>query len=305
MMLRLASSLAHTPVQLIRNLTLLCLFFSSHCSFAAISMIDDSGVKISLSSPAQRIISLAPHTTELLFAAGAGKSVIAVTAWSDYPSEAKNIPSVGSATELDVERIIKLQPDLVVAWKNGNKPRQIAYLRKFGIQVFESEPKTFDDIADSIKKLSTLAGTEKIGQQQALAFQQKILALKNKYQQAPEVRYFYQIWQKPLMTLNGEHLISQALKICGGKNIFNELIPTAPTVNSESVIQRNPEVIFMSSEEKNIATQWQSFPNMTAVTNKNIFTFNGSIMNRAGPRMAEATEQLCEKLDLARQRRPH
>jgi iron complex transport system substrate-binding protein len=305
MMLRLATSLAQTSVQLICNLTLLCLFFSSHYSFAAISVIDDSGIKISLSSPAQRIISLAPHTTELLFAAGAGKSVIAVTAWSDYPLEAKNIPSVGSATELDVERIIKLQPDLVVAWKNGNKPRQIAYLRKFGIQVFESEPKTLDAIADSIKKLSTLAGTEQIGQQQALAFQQKILALKNKYQQASEVSYFYQIWQKPLMTLNGEHLISQALKICGGKNIFNELIPTAPTVNSESVIQRNPEVIFMSSEEKNIATQWQNFPNMTAVTNKNIFTFNGSIMNRAGPRMAEATEQLCEKLDLARQRRPH
>jgi iron complex transport system substrate-binding protein len=305
MMLRLASSLAHPPVQLIRNLTLLCLFFSSHCSFAAISVIDDSGVKISLSSPAQRIISLAPHTTELLFAAGAGKSIIAVTAWSDYPPQAKNIPSVGSATELDIERIIKLKPDLVVAWKNGNKPRQIAYLRKFGIQVFESEPKTFDAIADSIKKLSTLAGTEQIGQQQALAFQQKILALKNKYQQAAEVRYFYQIWQKPLMTLNGEHLISQALKICGGRNIFSELIPTAPTVNSESVIQRNPEVIFMSSEEKNIATQWQSFPNMIAVAHNNIFTFNGIIMNRAGPRMAEATEQLCEKLDLARQRRPH
>jgi|LauGreDrversion4_2_1035121.scaffolds.fasta_scaffold08490_6 iron complex transport system substrate-binding protein len=305
MMLRLASYLAHTPVQLIRNLTLLCLFFSSHYSFAAISVIDDSGVKISLSSPAQRIISLAPHTTELLFAAGAGKSVIAVTAWSDYPLEAKNIPSVGSAIELDVERIIKLQPDLVVAWKNGNKPRQIAHLRKFGIQVFESEPKTFDAIADSIKKLSMLAGTEQTGHQQALAFQQKILALKNKYQQAAEVRYFYQIWQKPLMTLNGEHLISQALKICGGKNIFNELIPTAPTVNSESVIQRNPEVIFMSSEEKNISTQWQSFPKMTAVANNNIFTFNGSIMNRAGPRMAEATEQLCEKLDLARQKRTH
>jgi iron complex transport system substrate-binding protein len=118
-----------------------------------------------------------------------------------------------------------------------------------------------------------LAGTEQIGQQQALAFQQKIQVLKNKYQQAAEVRYFYQIWQKPLMTLNGEHLISQALKICGGKNIFSELIPTAPTVNSESVIQKNPEVIFMSSEEKNITTQWQSFPNMTAVANKNIFTF--------------------------------
>jgi iron complex transport system substrate-binding protein len=107
------------------------------------------------------------------------------------------------------------------------------------------------------------------------------------------------------MTLNGEHLISQALKICGGRNIFSELIPTAPTVNSESVIQRNPEVIFISSEEKNITTQWQSFSNMTAVANKNIFTFNGSIMNRAGPRMTEATEQLCEKLDFARQKRLH
>ena len=304
MMLQLVSTLAHTSFKLVRYL-LPCLFFVSQFSHAAISVVDDSGVKISLSSPAQRIISLAPHTTELLFAAGAGKSIIAVTVWSDYPLEAKNIPSVGSATELDVERIIKLQPDLVVAWKNGNKPRQIAHLRKFGIQVFESEPKTLDEIANSIKKLSMLAGTEKLGEQQALAFQQKIQVLKNKYQHAAEVRYFYQIWQKPLMTLNGEHLISQALKICGGKNIFSELAPTAPTVNSESVIQKNPEVIFMSSEEKNATSLWQGFPNMTAVSRNNLFTFNGSIMNRAGPRMAEATEQLCEKLELARQRRPH
>ena len=304
MMVQLVSTLAHTSFKLVRYL-LPCLFFVSHSSHAAISVVDDSGVTIRLSSPAQRIISLAPHTTELLFAAGAGKSIVAVTAWSDYPPQAKNIPSVGSATELDVERIIKLQPDLVVAWKNGNKPRQIAHLRKFGIQVFESEPKTLDEIANSIKKLSMLAGTEKIGEQQALAFQQKIQVLKNKYQHAAEVRYFYQIWQKPLMTLNGEHLISQALKICGGKNIFSELVPTAPTVNSESVIQNNPEVIFMSSEEKNANSLWQSFPNMMAVSRNNLFTFNGSIMNRAGPRMAEATEQLCEKLELARQRRPH
>jgi len=304
MMLQLVSTLAHTSFKLVRYL-LLCLFFVSQFSHATISVVDDSGVTIRLSSPAQRIISLAPHTTELLFAAGAGKSIVAVTAWSDYPSQVKNIPSVGSATELDVERIIKLQPDLVVAWKNGNKPRQIAHLRKFGIQVFESEPKTLDEIANSIKKLSMLAGTEKIGEQQALAFQQKIQVLKNKYQHAEEVRYFYQIWQKPLMTLNGEHLISQALKICGGKNIFSELTPTAPTVNSESVIQKNPEVIFMSSEEKNATSLWQSFPNMMAVSSNNLFTFNGSIMNRAGPRMAEATEQLCEKLELARQRRPH
>ena len=304
MMVQLVSTLAHTSFKLVRYL-LLCLFFVSHSSHAAISVVDDSGVTIRLSSPAQRIISLAPHTTELLFAAGAGKSIVAVTAWSDYPPQAKNIPSVGSATELDVERIIKLQPDLVVAWKNGNKPRQIAHLRKFGIQVFESDPKTLDEIANSIKKLSMLAGTEKIGEQQALAFQQKIQVLKNKYQHAAEVRYFYQIWQKPLMTLNGEHLISQALKICGGKNIFSELVPTAPTVNSESVIQNNPEVIFMSSEEKNANSLWQSFPNMMAVSRNNLFTFNGSIMNRAGPRMAEATEQLCEKLELARQRRPH
>jgi iron complex transport system substrate-binding protein len=304
MMLQLASWLAHDSNKLVRYL-LLCLFFISHFSHAAISVVDDNGVTIHLSSPAQRIISLAPHTTELLFAAGAGKAVIAVSDWSDYPPQVKDIPSVGSATELDVERIIKLHPDLVVAWKNGNKPRQIAYLRKFGIAVFESEPKTLNAIADSIEKLAVLAGTEADGKQQALAFREKIVSLENKYRDAKVVRYFYQVWQKPLMTLNGQHLVTQALKICGGKNIFSELAPTAPTVNSENVIQRNPEVLFMSSEEKNISTLWQGFPNMTAVSRKNLFIFNSSIMNRAGPRMAEATEQLCEKLELARQKRPH
>lgn len=287
------------------NLACLSLLSITSVTHAEISVTDDSGIHIRLPSAARRIISLAPHTTELLFTAGAGSSVIAITMWSDFPPQVKTIPSIGSATDLDIERIVSLQPDLIVAWKNGNKPRQIAQLRRLGFQVYESEPRTFDEIAISIEKLAMLAGTEKYGTSQAHEFRKNMQALQRQHAHDAVVSVFYQIWQKPLMTLNGQHLISQALKICGGLNIFSHLSQLAPTVNIENVIQKNPEVIFLSSEEQDAILSWQRFPTISAVQQKNIFIINGSIMNRAGPRMLDATQELCDKLDTARQRRQH
>jgi iron complex transport system substrate-binding protein len=269
----------------------------------AVSVTDDSGTVIRLKAPATRIISVAPHTTELLFAAGAGKAVVGVSAYSDFPAAAKQIATVGSSAQLDLERIISLHPDLVVAWKSGNVARQIARLRQLGIPVFESEPRDFDTIATGIERLAKLAGSSEQGKTAATAFRQQLAALSQRYAARTPVRVFYQIWPSPLMTLNHAHLVSQALKLCGAENVFGKLPQLVPTVSMEAVIAADPEVIFISEDSAKADTMWQRFAQLQAVKQKNIFSVNGTLMNRAGPRILDGSEQLCEQVELARQRR--
>lgn len=281
------------------------LLLAVNFSYATITVIDDGGNTLSLPTSAKRIISLAPHTTELLFAAGAGKNIIGVSSFSDFPPEASRITSVGSSTQLDIERIVSLRPDLVVAWKSGNSARQIARLRQLGIAVFESEPQTLDQIASSIERLAVLAGTEEAAGTAAAAFRQQLNSLRTQYQQRSSVSVFYQVWSKPLMTLNGSHLVSQVLHMCGGKNSFAQLPQIAPTITTESVVRANPEVIFVSDESTDTIKRWQQFVNLTAVKRNNIFNINSTLMNRAGPRILSGAKQLCENLEQARLHRPH
>jgi iron complex transport system substrate-binding protein len=264
---------------------------------------DDGGTVITLKAPAARIISVAPHTTELVFAAGAGKAVVGVSAFSDFPAEAQHIASVGSSAQLDLERIISLRPDLVVAWKSGNAARQIARLRQLGIPVFESEPHDFETIATGIERLAVLAGTNTQGKLAANTFRQQLAALSKRYAARTSVRAFYQIWPSPLMTLNHTHLVSQALKLCGAENVFGALPQLVPTISMESVIAADPDVIFISDERAEAGAMWERFTQMTAVKKKNIFSVNGTLMNRAGPRILDGSAQLCEQVELVRQRR--
>lgn len=270
---------------------------------AAVSVTDDGGTVITLKASATRIISVAPHTTELLFAAGAGAAVVGVSAYSDFPAQAKRLPSVGNSAQLDLERIIELRPDLVVAWKSGNSARQIARLRQLGIPVFESEPRDYAAIASNIERLATLAGTSAQGKTAAAAFRQQLAAMRQQYASRSTVRVFYQIWPSPLMTLNHSHLVSQALALCGAENIFGALPQLVPTVSIEAVINADPEAIFISDERTDAGDMWQRFAQLQAVQKKNIFGVNGTLMNRAGPRLLAGTVQLCEQLELARQRR--
>lgn len=270
---------------------------------AAVSVTDDGGNIITLKTPASRIVSLAPHTTELLFAAGAGAAVAGVSAYSDFPAQAKRLPSVGNSAQLDLERIIRLRPDLVVAWKSGNAARQIAHLRQLGFPVFESEPRDFASIATNIDRLATLAGTSAQGKVAASAFLQQLAALRERYASASKLRVFYQIWPSPLMTLNETHLVSQALALCGAVNVFGALPQMVPVVGIEAVISADPDVIFISDERTGSNNIWQRYTQLQAVQKKNILQVNGTLMNRAGPRLLEGTAQLCEQLELARQRR--
>jgi iron complex transport system substrate-binding protein len=269
-----------------------------------ITVKDDDGNTVTLQKPALRVIALAPHITELLFAAGGGSHVVGVVSYSDFPEEAKKIPQIGSNRELDLERIMALKPDLIVVWRHGSSERQVEMVRKLGVPMFHSEPPTLDAIADSVDKLGQLMGTEAVARPAADGLRGQLAGLRKRYSNRPVVRSFYQVWDKPLYTLGGHHIVTDALRLCGGENIFAKLSLPAPVVGVEAVLQENPEAIFATAE-KNYGgvNMWKPYPTLTAVRNDNLFTIDGQLLNRAGPRMIAGTAQLCEKLELARSHR--
>ncbi|MCX7216406.1 MAG: cobalamin-binding protein [Burkholderiales bacterium] len=274
---------------------------ASTTTSATVSVVDDSGNTVTLTAPAQRIVSLAPHATELLFAAGAGNQVVGVSEYSDFPAAAKQLPSVGGSGQLDIERIASLKPDLIVAWRSGNNRRQLARLRKLGLTVFESEPRNFEAIADSLERLGALVGRDE-GRLHAQQFRQQVQTLEQHYAGRSPVTVFYQIWSAPLMTLNDAHIVSQAIRLCGGVNVFGQLKPLVPTISREAVLTANPDVIIVSDEKGNGLERWRSFKRMQAVASGNLMTIDGGTMNRAGPRVIEATRTLCKQIDDARKR---
>jgi len=272
---------------------------------AAVSVKDDDGNTVTVQKPAQRVVSLAPHVTEMLFAAGGGSHVVGVVAYSDFPEAAKQLPQVGSNRELDLERIIALKPDLFVVWRHGSSERQIEMIRKLGVPVFHSEPRKLEDIPASLLKLGQLMGTEQAARPAAEDLSRQLAGLRAKYASRSPVRSFYQVWDKPLYTLNGAHIVSDALRLCGGENVFASLAVTAPVVSVEGVLQENPEAIFATAE-KNYGgvSMWKPYGTLTAVRNGNLFTIDGNLLNRSGPRMIAGAAMLCEKLELARSHRP-
>lgn len=282
----------------------LCLLLAPVLAHATVSAVDDGHHVVTLAHPAQRIVSLAPHTTEMLYAAGAGAAVVGVVEYSDYPPEARRLPSVGSGIALDLERILKLKPDLVVYWESGNSAAQMDRLRALGIPVFDSEPHDFETIASSIERLAHLAGTDAAGQTAAAHFRARLEKLKETYRGRPIVNVFYQVWRNPLMTLNGAHPVSRALRLCGGRNIFADLPQLAPTVDVEAVLAADPDAIIAGSGGAGDAlADWRRFPQLKAVARGNLLTVDGSLLNRSGPRILDGVEQLCETLDRARRKR--
>jgi len=271
---------------------------------AAVTVKDDDGNTITLQKPAQRVISLAPHVTELLFAAGGGSHVVGVVSYSDFPEEAKKIPQIGSNREVDLERIMALKPDLIVVWRHGSSERQIDMVRKLGVPLYHSEPVKLEDIPESLARLGQLMGTEKVANPAAAELRRQLAGLRSRYASRPTVRTFYQVWDKPLYTLSGKHIVSDALRLCGGENIFAKLSVTAPVVSVEGVLQENPEAIFATAE-KNYGgvNMWKPYGTLLAVRNDNLFTIDGNLLNRSGPRMIQGAAMLCEKLELARQHR--
>lgn len=274
-------------------------------AYAAITVNDDDGKPITLQKPAQRVIALAPHVTELLFAAGGGDRIVGAVNYSDYPEAAKQIPRVGDNRQVDMERLLAMKPDLLVVWRHGTSERQIDQLRQLGIPMFHSEPKKLDQIADNLEKMGKLLGTEAAANAAAKELRQKLAALRTQYAARPPVRAFYQVWDKPLYTLNGEHIVSDALKVCGGQNIFADQKVTAPVVSVEAVLEADPEAVFATAEKDyGGVSLWRPYKTLKATRQDNLFTIDGSLLNRAGPRMIAGTAVLCEKLEEARKHRP-
>ncbi|WP_136418925.1 cobalamin-binding protein [Herbaspirillum sp. ST 5-3] len=282
----------------------LCLI-SLH-AIAAIKVQDDAGDTVVLAKPAQRVVSLAPHVTELLFAAGGADRVVGTVNYSDYPPAARNIPRVGDNRNVDIERLLALKPDLLVVWRHNASQRQMEQLRKLGIPLYYSESHTLDDIPEAVSRLGQLLGTELQAKQNASDLRRQIDSLVARYRHRPAVRVFYQVWDKPLYTLNEQHIVSDAIRICGGENVFGRLSNTAPSITPEAVLQENPEVI-VSGDRKGQAVSgvdmWKRYPSLLAVSRGNLFAISDDLMNRSGPRIIEGATELCERLEEARKRR--
>ncbi len=271
---------------------------------ADVSVVDDGKREVRLSQPAKRIISLAPHVTELVFAAGAGKKLVGVSEYSDYPEEAKKIASIGSIFALDLEGLLALKPDLVIIWGTGNAKLLAQKLRDNQLKVYENEPHNFEDIASSIEKIAILSGTENIGKENARLFRQRLQKLTQDYQlrdkQIP-LRVFHQMVKSPLMTVNKDHFVSKMIQTCGGVNVFADLKDISATITVEALIAANPDFIFSSGKDSSkINSEWTQFPNLNAVKRKNLFSIPGDWLHRAGPRVLDATEMLCKQISEAR-----
>lgn len=266
---------------------------------------DDGGKTVCLEQPAERIISLSPGATELLFSAGAGERVQAVSAWSDYPPEAADLPQVGDSNRLDLEAIVAMEPDLVVAWKDGNSTSQLAKVEALGVPVFWLEPRTFEDIASAVERLALLSGNDETGAIRASDFLAGIGALRNRYRDARPVRVFYQVWHEPLMTINDEELIGRAITLCGGDNVFGHLPRLVPRISRESVLDANPDAIISGGEDnddRRWLEQWRQYPELAAVARDNLYLVPPSLIQRPTLRMLQGTEQLCQTLERARAR---
>ena len=280
---------------------------------AAVSVVDDAGRTVTLARPAERVISLAPHTTELVYAAGGGARLVGAVSYSDYPPEANALPRVGSNAALDLERIVALRPDLIVVWRHGNDTRQLDKLRALGIALFVSEPHKVDDVATNLERLGTLLGTDSTARAAAQRYRGDVARLRARYAARPMVSVFYQVWDRPLLTLNGAHIVSDAIALCGGRNVFGALAARVPTVSVEAVVAANPEAIVTAAKGATAPTadaplpdlaRWRAWPSMTAVARGNLFAIDGDLINRPGPRLTEGIDALCRDLETARARRP-
>ena len=282
-------------------------WLASTSAQADIAVRDDTGRELKLPRPAQRIVSLAPHVTELLFAAGAGEHVVGAVAYSDYPEAARKLPRVGGYTNVDMEAIAALKPDLVIAWKSGNRDAHLDKLTALGIPVFVNEPRSLDDVARSLETICRLAGTDAAGRAAADAFRARKGALAARFGQRPRVRMFYQIWDKPLMTINDEHLISDVIRLCGGDNVFGKLTQLAPTIGVESVLAADPEVIVasgMGESRPEWLDRWKRWPKLAATARDNLYFVQPELIQRHTPRILDGATMLCEHLDKARGKRP-
>jgi iron complex transport system substrate-binding protein len=275
---------------------------------APLRVNDDDGRPIELAQPARRIISLAPHTTELLYAIGAGDRIVATVNYADYPEAAKKLPRVGDAHLLDLERIAALKPDLIVVWMHGSAAQQIERLRALGLPVFHSESHRLEDIADGMRRLGVLTGTTTSAQAAASAYERELAALKQQYGGRKPVRVFYQVWHEPLLSLNDRHLISDAIRLCGGLNVFGTQGAMVPTVSVEAVLAAKPDLVAttqrMGTQSEDGLDRWRSLKHFEPGAKGRFVILDSDLISRQTPRILQGTRTLCEGFEQVRKALP-
>ncbi len=274
---------------------------ASAAALAGIHETDDRGREVALSRPAQRIVSLAPMVTELLFAAGAGDRVVGVTAFSDFPAQARRLPQVGNSVSLDYERILALRPDLVVAWGSGTNRADIERLEGLGIAVFALEPRRLADIEAALARLARLAATPDAAGVAARGFRRDLAALRTHFHGRAPVSVFLQISDRPLMTLSDAHMVGEVLGLCGGRNVFGALGALAPQVGIEDVLRADPQAILVSDSLGAEAVEgWRARRGLRAVAHGQVYPFAADVTLRQTPRIVEGARRICELLEHAR-----
>lgn len=277
---------------------------------ATIEVRDDRGTTLRLKTPAKRIIALAPHLTEIAYAAGAGPALVAVSAYSDYPPEAQRLPRVGDGARVDIERILTLKPDLVLAWQSGNQAGDIARLEQLGIAVWVSEPSRLGDIARLLRGVALLAGVSAAGEGAASALERELDTLRLSHATQTHgknvVRVFYEIWHQPLMTVSRRHMINDAITLCGGRNVFADVATVTPTLTLEAVVAAQPQVVIgggSAHDAAGLSTRWRAMP-LPALRELPTYFVEPDIIQRASPRVLKGVKAVCRFLDTTRSAKP-
>ncbi len=256
------------------------------------------------SQGAQRIVSLAPNLTELVFTVGAGERLVGADVFSNYPPQARSIARVGDAFQVDYERVLTLDPDLVLVWDTGTPEPVIEKLRHLGLNVERMSTTHLDDVPRALRRLGDLTGTSAAAELAASEYTQALAALRQAHTGGAPITVFYQISAAPLYTINSDHLISEIIALCGGRNVFADLGQLAPPVSREAVLERNPEVILAGDDVAGDPFEgWRQWRRLRAVELGNLFVLRVDRVARATTRTVDGAREVCTVLEQARTRR--
>ena len=274
---------------------------------APVKVTDDTGVPVELAAPARRIVVLAPHVVENLYAIGAESQIVAAVEYSDFPEAAKKLPRVGGYSRFDVESILLKKPDLIIGWASGNPVAQLDQVRALGVPMYLVQSNRFEDVARELRQFGQLTGRQAAAEAAASRFLQRLDRLRRENAGKPKVRVFYQIWDAPLMTIGGEQIISSAITACGGENVFAAIRAMAAPITAEAVLAADAEAFVaggMGEVRKDWLEVWRRWKHLTAVQRDNLFFVPADLMQRHTVRLLDGAELVCAHLDTARARRP-
>lgn len=272
-----------------------------------VALIDDLGHRVSLPHPPRRIISLAPSATEMLFAAGAGDRIVATVEYSDEPPAAKQVPRIGDVTAVDIERLVALHPDIVIVWPGGGNPAQIDKIAHLGFPIYRQQVNRLADLPVSLRRLGELASDKSVAERAAHALEESLARLALEYGGGKHPTVLLEVWNRPIYTVGGTHLMSDALTLCGARNVFGDLKELGPVISTEAVIARNPDIIVAAAppgEGDRWVEEWKRFGSLNAVRNGRLISFEDQRFVRLGPSVVAATEGLCKALAAAENKPP-